>query len=156
MTLKFRRCVHVRYLRMCAKFHVSRISSCRENLSLSSCFSTSMSQMDFLRFRMTGANITGPVFLPKDTFIEQGCQFHYWSFKFAIFCHNIRRSDSAIASFLYFQNSRHLVVGPLHIFIHDPNQIITLSCLTSSLFHLLRTFHSGKYSFAHLVQIISE
>ena len=145
MTLKLSRCVRVRYLHMCAKFQVSMVNSCRENpdwgvsilshliflqyffkvsWNLSSCFSTNMFQNNFLCLQMTGANIAGPVFLPKNTFIEQGCQFHYWSFEFAIFRNHYRSSDSAIASFLYFHYSRHLVVGPFHILIHDPNQII--------------------------------
>ena len=52
-----------------------------------------MIPVDFLCLPMTGAIIAGLVFLPKNTFAEQGCQFHYWSFGDALFCHNCRRSD---------------------------------------------------------------
>ena len=113
MTLKLSRCVRIMYLHMCAKFQVSMVNSCRENPDwggvfrfskvrfsfkfsskfrrvLSSCFSTSMFQIDFLCFLMTGANIAGPVFLPKNTFVEHGCHFHYWSFQFSIFCFHQR------------------------------------------------------------------
>ena len=78
MTLKLSRCVRIMYLHMCAKFQVSMVNSCRENPDwggfrfskvrfsfkfsskfrrvLSSCFSTSMFQIDFLFLLMTGAN----------------------------------------------------------------------------------------------------
>ena len=98
--LKLGRCVCVRYLRMCAKFHSSMVNSCRENsfggvsilvhLNFSTklhlgfqkfkfCFSTSMFPIVFLCLLMTGASIADSVFLPKNIFIEHGCQFHYWS-----------------------------------------------------------------------------
>ena len=78
MTLKLSRCICVRFLHLCAKFHGSMAKSLRENpfgegdsrkLTIDfssnfhrsfhefmSCFSTTMSQIDFLRLLMTGAN----------------------------------------------------------------------------------------------------
>ena len=107
LTLKFRRCDRGRLLHMCAKFRGTTTFSCRENpdwgrffdfmtIDFSSnfhlsfwefkfWFSTSMFSIEFLFLLKTGANIANPVFLPKNTFVEDGCQFHYWSFEFSIF-----------------------------------------------------------------------
>ena len=105
MTLKLSWCVHVRYLHMCAKFRGSTTYSCRENpywgifdlvpLDFSSkfhqsykvsksCFSTGTFLIDFICLLMTGVNIAGSVFLPKNTFKEHGCQFLCRSFQFVI------------------------------------------------------------------------
>ena len=72
MTLKFGRCVCVELLHRCAKFHSSRVNSCRENpdfmtidfspnfhlnfQEFKSCFLTGMFQIEFRCLLMTGAN----------------------------------------------------------------------------------------------------
>ena len=146
MILKRGRCVRVVYLHMCVKFQVSIVNSSRENsywgggrhfchnshffkvfLSFyvfESWFSLSMFPNNFRSLLMTGANDACPVLFPKNTFVEDRCQFYHGSLQLANFCRNCRISYSAIASVLYFQYSCHPVVGPFHILVHDPNQII--------------------------------
>ena len=120
ITLKLSRWVRVRYLHMCTKFQVSRVDRWRENPfagvsnfmtidfyssfhlcfeEFKSCFLTSMFSIGFRCVLMTGANIAGPVLLPKNTFIEQGCQFHYLSFEFAINCRCLFEKSMFIVKF---------------------------------------------------------
>ena len=58
-----------------------------------------MFPIEFLCLPMNGANIAGPVFLPNNTFVEQGCQFHYLSFEFAINCRCLSENSSFIVNF---------------------------------------------------------
>ena len=106
-------------------------------------------KFEFLISQLTGANIAGPVFLPKNICVEQGC---YWSFEFSIFSFHQRRSHSPIVSMIDFQHSIHLVVCSFHIFIHYPNQVIDFQL---SNFFLDLSFHCGKNSLFHLLQIMS-
>ena len=75
-------------------------------------------------FLQTRFKFGRPSFFPEIHFHRTGVPVSLLVFWVAFFCHHCRRSNSAIASFLRFQNSRHLIVVPLHIFIHDPNQIV--------------------------------
>ena len=73
------------------------------------------------KFHQSRSNLS---FLPKNTFLEHGCQFHYWSFEFSIFIFHQRRSRSPIASMIHFNHSTHLEVCSFYILIHYPDQII--------------------------------
>ena len=114
-----------------------------------------MLEIQFLVLELTGAHNAGPVFLPKNTFIEHGFRFPYWSFQFSIFSFHQRRSHSPIASMIGFQQSTHLVACSFYILIHYPDQIIDFQ-LSNFFFVPFRSLtHCGKDSVFHLLQIIS-
>ena len=105
-----------------------------------------------LMHALTGANIVGPVFLLKNILKEQRLQFHYRPFQLSIFCHDQRRPNSAIAAFMHFQYSSIFYLDLLTFSSTLQTKLFTFSCLTLSIFHLLRTFYSGRYSLHDLVR----
>ena len=79
MTLKLGRCVSVRFLHMCAKFHVSTVKSCRENpdwggfadfvmIDFSSNFHLSFSRVQVL---FLNQHVLNRVSLPADDWRQQ-------------------------------------------------------------------------------------
>ena len=168
--MKLSRCVSVRYLHMCAKFHVSTVKSCRENpdwggvrrfipprlfieissiifQEFKSCFSTSLSQIDFLCFLMTGANIAGPVFLPKNTFIEQWCQFHYWPFEFVIFCRSLSENFCFVACLSVVC----CVLSILQWFSSPYSSLLTIGLFSTESHNSTEYFHYSFFPFGDIV-----